>query len=111
MTPLTTKTADPPRPEATAVVKRKRSRSVGSASESGSDSSSSDSGSDSDSASGDVDMPEQAQKAAPEPVAEPVKPTKPMCHAFVKSGRCKNGARCRFSHAVRGFLVASVSYY
>lgn len=81
------------------AVKRKRSVSIGSrASDSGSETSDSDTSSDS--ASDDDDSPEPAPKAVIEPPAEPVKPSKPMCHAFVRTGRCKMGPKCRYSHSV-----------
>lgn len=101
MTPLT-KSADPAPPTSAESSKRKRSISAGS---SGSESESSSSDSSPDAESGDEDISEQALKPVPEPVAEPVQPKKP-CHAFVKSGRCKNGTRCRFSHLVSTLTTA-----
>ncbi|RAK91305.1 hypothetical protein BO79DRAFT_191342 [Aspergillus costaricaensis CBS 115574] len=64
-------------------------------SSSGSDSSSDESDSDSDSA------PEEAttRREGPERVPPPPRETKKKpCHHFARTGRCRNGDRCRFSH-------------
>ena len=53
----------------------------------------------------------QAPKVGPEAEAETVKPDKPICHAFARSGQCKNGPRCRFSHTVRALSINELNRY
>ena len=65
----------------------------------------SDSSSDSSSSS---DEDDEIVKTAPKPSAIPaVKPDRPICKFFAKTGRCKMGQKCRFAHLVR--QLASVT--
>jgi hypothetical protein len=61
-----------------------------------------DDGSDSDSSTESSSSSEDEVPPAPipAPVAEAIKPTGPVCRTFAKTGRCKFGQKCRFSHTV-----------
>lgn len=63
-------------------------------------SSDSDSSSDSSSDEGEVEAPAK-------PVTQSANSAKPVCRFFAKTGRCKLGAKCRFSHTVRPFDTSS----
>lgn len=59
----------------------------------------SDSSSDSSSSS---DEDDEATEPAPKPMPAPAsKPDRPICKFFAKTGRCKMGQKCRFTHIVR----------
>lgn len=65
----------------------------------------SDATSDSDSSS-DSSSEEEEVKQPPRPPPEPAKSSKPVCRFYAKNGRCKMGAKCRFSHTVRSARIS-----
>ncbi|KAI9740569.1 MAG: hypothetical protein M1834_005150 [Cirrosporium novae-zelandiae] len=66
------------------------------------DSTSSDSSSDSDSDDSGPSVTTSKRTAGPEKVAPPSRDSKKQkfCHAFMRTGRCRRGRTCKFSHEV-----------